>query len=432
MDDKTLEPLKTTTDGFSPGKTLRLMLETDDLPSIVTTMRLMSLLCLLARLHGDDLPALRLSHVQSGILDFDYNPSDKELIGLIKDTIVDINTLKIPSKLEEHHYILHKSRQLFKILKMNGLEDIEYSLLRYEQIEDVPQLVECLFREALKIKGLDGNAFETGNEFTCREEVLQAYKLNKTQDLMSAMAKGIELNNISLNEANLSNACFKRCNFMKSTLENGMMDGADFSESNLIGASFEATSLRESTLNAAQMIECNLSEAILEDAILDHACMIGAFLRRANLQRASLKNTVLTRADLFHANFSHANLEHSNIAGANAISTNFSHANMTQCDFTAVNLMGINLNHANLTHAKLLEVNLGNLGEFEGANFTDADWWNAAKIAPGLLHYLHINYPCTLDAEMRAEQYKEKYGKRQPDEIAERQKAYIEIEELTF
>jgi uncharacterized protein YjbI with pentapeptide repeats len=149
---------------------------------------------------------------------------------------------------------------------------------------------------------------------------------------ISTLFRGANLTRTKLRGADLYNAQFARANvetkelrlakIFSCSLEQLLLEEADFSgcdlhqtkfhNSKLICARFIGANLREAGFQHA-----NLSGAILDEAILDSAILDNVNLQSASLVRASLRHATLSSADLRDANITGAEFYEAYVDSAN-------------------------------------------------------------------------------------------------------------------
>ncbi len=191
------------------------------------------------------------------------------------------------------------------------------------------------------------------------------------------------LDEIILQDADLSRAVLRRIKMAGGILKNTNFAGAnlieaDLTEADLTGANFGcmklggqavnnlvgaavpiSTNLKKATLVRANLTHADLTRAALEEACLDQANLTGAILTRVNAKLCSFVQCTFNKADLSWgtfdgANFTGANLSRTNLKRANLVGADLSQANLWYADLTEANLTRANLGRANLTGAKLV------------------------------------------------------------------------------
>ena len=199
---------------------------------------------------------------------------------------------------------------------------------------------------------------------------LSAAKLN------SANLSKTKLNHAILNLANLTMADLRGANFVQAELIRAELTRADLSGADLRGANLSSADLRDAKVRYANLSQSNLSRADLR-----HALLAGANLEQANLTSSDLSSADLTGVDLSHAelrqaNLSRANLQGANLSGANLRWADLSGANLRWADLTGAKLSGANLTGADLSRATLLDATLVHV-DLTRANLAGADWSGA-------------------------------------------------------
>ncbi len=176
-------------------------------------------------------------------------------------------------------------------------------------------------------------------------------------------SQGIPLVGISLSSEKNEGASY----LVGVSLQEAMLETANFSEADLTSADFSRANLRKADLSGAVLTHANLSNVNLKRASLT----------KANLQNANLSQANLWNADLSYANFSDANLTEANLRRANlseayAWKANLSKANLDDANLSKATLRNMNLSGASLANTNLSQANLWH-ANLSGANLAGAD-----------------------------------------------------------
>jgi len=165
------------------------------------------------------------------------------------------------------------------------------------------------------------------------------------------------------------NGVYKQERLIKAIQENG---SGDFTGAYIKGADLKGIHLERIKFNTANLINVNLSGAKLKNADLRHASLTWANLKGADLEGADLKNANLTEANLEGANLKNAKLKEVNFEGANLTEaslkgvnlefSNLEKANLTKADLEGASLKGVNLIFSNLEKANLAKADLEGAG----------------------------------------------------------------------
>lgn len=143
---------------------------------------------------------------------------------------------------------------------------------------------------------------------------------------------------------------------------------------------FNWIELQGVSLADAQLPEVILSRAKLAKSNWDRANFSRGSFRKTDLQQASLQQTqfngaILVKANLSQCNLQQADLSGADLSGANLEGTNLTEANLTGTNLTSTNLTKANLTGANLTDAKLNRADLSEAmldrAILDNANLTD-------------------------------------------------------------
>jgi uncharacterized protein YjbI with pentapeptide repeats len=129
--------------------------------------------------------------------------------------------------------------------------------------------------------------------------------------------------------------------------------GCDFKYQNFSKADLTGVVMSQAMLNGTNFSDTNLTLAIFRDADLT-----GANLTRANLQQAALYGAKLIGTKLVGANLNKAKLPYANLKGASLQKANLTKANLNSADLSQVDLSNANLTGADLTNADLSDANL--------------------------------------------------------------------------
>ena len=177
----------------------------------------------------------------------------------------------------------------------------------------------------------------------------------KVDSAMRAIG-GIDLQNRSLRQANLSHAVMAKADLRGALLERADLDYAQLQEANLKnaqlqGASLNYAQLQEAFLNGAQlqgvwligaqMQGTFLITAQLPGAILDGVQLQGANLNYAQLQGAILRRAQLQGASLEGAQLQGANLERAKLQGADLRKSQFYNKSLSSADIRMVDARGV-------------------------------------------------------------------------------------------
>jgi uncharacterized protein YjbI with pentapeptide repeats len=179
----------------------------------------------------------------------------------------------------------------------------------------------------------------------------------------------LDWRNLNLRGANLNHAQFSGvdmtgadCNgadlqyvtFSSSNLDHVMFDGADLSHGKFWdgyapGASFWDAVLEETVLSGAQLDGANFTNSNMVHVNLEGANLSNAELWRANLQNANLGGATLFKANMTEIDLSQANLHRCDLKGANLYAANLSEAMLDEADVRYADLRRANFSSANVT-----------------------------------------------------------------------------------
>ncbi|NQZ08802.1 MAG: pentapeptide repeat-containing protein [Algicola sp.] len=174
-------------------------------------------------------------------------------------------------------------------------------------------------------------------------------------NLAGANLTAVDLRSADLNGVDLSGANLVGTNFFQSELKGAILTKAVVSkETNFFKADMRGVKLNDTNLVGIELQEIDMTMATLSNANLQRVNMSKSDLTVANLEsadlsEANLSNAILNGANLKGANLKGANLEGANLAGANLKGANLEGTNLEGANFTDANLTDVNLTHAVLT-----------------------------------------------------------------------------------
>ncbi|CAG8525585.1 1398_t:CDS:2 [Racocetra fulgida] len=146
-----------------------------------------------------------------------------------------------------------------------------------------------------------------------KNENIQVASANAITVLMRAKIRlPMNLNNIRVPGADLSNGIFNNSQLVKADLSN-----VNFQNAKLQNVNLEGASLQNANLKGADLTGANLQGAILTGTDLTGSNLQGANLTGANLTDTILRNSNLQGANLTGANLIDTILRNSNLQGAN-------------------------------------------------------------------------------------------------------------------
>ena len=182
-------------------------------------------------------------------------------------------------------------------------------------------------------------------------------------DLRKAYLSEADLRGAKLSEADLSGADLSRADLSRADLRGAKLSEADLSRADLSGADLSGvylseTDLSEAKLRRADLRGAKLSEADLSRADLSGADLSGVYLSETDLSEAKLRRAYLLVADLRGAKLSEAGLSEADLRGAylrgaDLSGANLSGANLRGADLLVADLRGADLSEADLSEAKL-------------------------------------------------------------------------------
>lgn len=120
---------------------------------------------------------------------------------------------------------------------------------------------------------------------------------------------------INLTEADFSNREFKGCNFSSPKKSLLMLEGANFTNSNLYGMRFDNTSMQRSNFSGAFMDNCCFVRTNLSDANFENSIIKSCKFPLANLINSNFKNVKIEQSNLYEADFTQSNLTGTHFRG---------------------------------------------------------------------------------------------------------------------
>ncbi len=157
----------------------------------------------------------------------------------------------------------------------------------------------------------------------------------KKSSLWDASARQVNLADVNLAAADVSDVKFKNVNLSAAILVDANLVSADLSGCNLTSADMSGADMTRSKLESALCVG-----AQLQGAVLHKADLWLANLNAANLAGADLEDADLTRANLHKADLTEANLAHVNLHEADLRASNLDHAGVVGIKYSRRNMRG--------------------------------------------------------------------------------------------
>ena len=192
-------------------------------------------------------------------------------------------------------------------------------------------------------------------------------------DLTSTNLEGAALDSANLADANLTRSNLKNATLAGATLYGATIEGIDLTHVDLGSTdisgirSFNKATLRNVAfpwrpdLAGVSFVEADLSGSSIIEGNLKRADFTNARLHEASFYRSALKGATFEGAEVQNAYFFYSGLSRANMTGANAHGAFFVDADVS----------GVNFSESDLSNASFADANVG------GANFSDADLTNA-------------------------------------------------------
>ncbi len=169
--------------------------------------------------------------------------------------------------------------------------------------------------------------------------------------------EGADFSGLDLSHVDLSGSYLWKVKMVGTKLEGAILNGADFSETDLTKAIFDG----------AQMSHVHLTHSCLEEASMQFAILRGSVLWDSNFRGANLKGAILTAAELcdcvfesacldgaelYYANLDYASFKKASLRGARIDSVRWSYyADFTDADVTGADFVDCNLDEENFQGA---------------------------------------------------------------------------------
>jgi uncharacterized protein YjbI with pentapeptide repeats len=210
-----------------------------------------------------------------------------------------------------------------------------------------------------KINDKNINGYRRINEI----EKLVRLGVNISEKFKDKTLFGVDLSNMNLSKAELSNITFSGCKIDNSKLYRGNLSGTkftlcsikntDFNEANLSGVYLSYVDFTESKFNFSKLknakgVKIIFQKSEFKNADFDSADLYSADFTGVNAHYAKFDESILPGA-----NFSDSNLQDATFFRARLMESNFQEADLSRADFTLSDLYSSNLKYANLQKAKL-------------------------------------------------------------------------------
>ncbi|MBB74934.1 MAG: hypothetical protein CMJ75_10525 [Planctomycetaceae bacterium] len=166
---------------------------------------------------------------------------------------------------------------------------------------------------------------------------LQELELPGAQ-LTEADLKGVDFSSANLSSSDLRGADLVASNFSKANLEEVRFRGVQAGQVRMEQAKLRGADFQAADLQGAEFFQSMLSEATIKFGQCKDASFREAGLRGANLEEADFRGANLVAADLRDASF-----RYSKLAGANLSEADLRGAQFALADLTGAKLQGANL-----------------------------------------------------------------------------------------
>ncbi|RIB09877.1 hypothetical protein C2G38_2107474 [Gigaspora rosea] len=242
----------------------------------------------------------------------DYDPINEEIKSnwarFLGDEDVKLRLIRFSMPLfrrGNQYWFFHKSLRdyLISCALLDSLKDSpQATLFNMQSIIPEPAIQQFLAEQVQQMPEYEQPLFDF-IEYSKRNPNIQIASANAITILSRASIQlPLNLNNIRIPGADLSNRVFIYSQFEKADLNK-----VNFQNAKLQSANFEDASLRDANLQNTSLQDVNLTGADLQ----------GANLQGANLQNANLEGASLQDANLTDANLSDANLQGTKLRGSN-------------------------------------------------------------------------------------------------------------------
>lgn len=149
-----------------------------------------------------------------------------------------------------------------------------------------------------------------------------------------------------LENADLTDAKFDRCKFLKCNIKNSMMTNTSFTKSYIAESNFSKASAKNAKFDFCKTSNFSMFQSDLENAIWNEADLSGAYLVECNLAKNDFLKCELTMADLQdcyakQSRWSFARLYKTDLHNCDLNEANFYQAILDGTDFTSSKLYDI-------------------------------------------------------------------------------------------
>jgi uncharacterized protein YjbI with pentapeptide repeats len=190
----------------------------------------------------------------------------------------------------------------------------------------------------------------------------------------------LEIPNINLEGANLSNMDLSKCRFVNGNFKGAYLEGVDLSNTQFIHGDFTRASLQGANLDQTWFTETNLSKTDFREARISDSEFTKSNFYKAKLMGVRITNVRFSFPNCKKTNFSNSVFKDTIFANNfdDIFEDDFEGVEMglEQANFRFADLEGMNLQRMNLEGANFERANLKNV-DFMGANLKNADFIGA-------------------------------------------------------
>lgn len=221
------------------------------------------------------------------------------------------------------------------------------------------------------------NAMIDGRQFT-ESDIFDLVESESLEAFFETKQEA-DLAKVGLSDTDLSGLDLREVDLYQSDLS-----CSDLSNTNMHSIRLEGADLFRANLEHAELCETNLSEADLSNADIDAADLSVANLKEANLTEATVTNGDLSETVLTDADLGKADLENADLTDANLQSAGLQEANLEHTVFVRTNLFDVDLTGCEPHGATFTDVQINSDTELrsESIRQANAEWWQRGPFLP--------------------------------------------------
>ena len=229
------------------------------------------------------------------------------------------------------------------------------------------------FKNNLKSKGVDVDRLKK----LSKEEVIERYKTNK--DLSKTILSGLDLSDLDLEGANLTETICIETNFSRCNLKNSIFNKTIANKANFTNASLEKANIKKSLFNKAILTQTKLKDSkiymsIFGEAKLAKTDLSEAIVKMSTFQKANLEEVIFCKSKLDKIAISKSNITKGNFARSKISKCIFQEDTLNNVNFTEVNLESTIFTNSKLEHISFNKSQLNNLRTAMGSELVESDF----------------------------------------------------------